>query len=117
VIHGDDPYQDILRQAQENHVDMIIVDRHGRIGLLRLMMGSVAAKVIGHAPCNILVVSPVATIEFKNILIATDGSRYSEAAVREAISIAKRCNSSLVVVSVASLDAEIKSAEGNVKRL
>ncbi len=116
VIHGDEPYQDIIRQALENHVDMIIVGRHGRTGLLRLMMGSVAAKVIGHAPSDVLVVSPTARIEFKNILIATDGSRYSEAAVREAIGVAKRCNSSLVIVSVASMDAEIKSAEGNVKR-
>lgn len=116
VIHGDEPYQDIVRKASENRVDMIIVGRHGRTGLLRLMMGSVAAKVIGHAPCNILVISPAATTDFKNILIATDGSRYSEAAVREAIGIAKRCNSSLVIVSVASLDVEIKSAEDNVKR-
>jgi len=115
VIHGDEPYQDIIRQAQENHVDMIIVGRHGRTGLVRLMMGSVAAKVIGHAPCNVLVVSPVATIEFKNILIATDGSRYSETAVREAIGIAKRRNSPLTIVSVASMDVEVEAAKGNVK--
>jgi nucleotide-binding universal stress UspA family protein len=115
VFHGDEPYQDIVRQASENKVDLIIVGRHGRTGLLRLMMGSVAAKVIGHAPCNVLVVSPTASIEFKNILIATDGSRYSEAAVREAVSIAKRCNSPLIAVSVALSDAEIRSAEGNIK--
>lgn len=116
VIHGDEPYQDIVHQALKNRVDMIIVGRHGRTGLLRLMMGSVAAKVIGHAPCNILVVSPAASIELKNILIATDGSRYSEAAVREAIGIAKRCNSLLVALSVASVDAERKAAEDNVKK-
>ena len=116
VIHGDEPNQDIVHQALKNRVDMIIVGRHGRTGLLRLMMGSVAAKVIGHAPCNILVVSPAASIELKNILIATDGSRYSEAAVREAIGIAKRCNSLLVALSVASVDAERKAAEDNVKK-
>jgi nucleotide-binding universal stress UspA family protein len=115
VIHGDEPYQDIIRQALENRVDMIIVGKHGRTGLVRLMMGSVAAKVIGHAPCNVLVVSPTARIEFKNILVATDGSRYGEAAIREAIGIAKKCNSSLVAVSVASSDAERKAAEGIVK--
>jgi len=115
VIHGDDPYQDIVRQALENHVDMIIMGRHGRTGLLRLMMGSVAAKVIGHAPCNVLVVSPTATTELKNVLVATDGSRYSHAAVCEAIGIAKRCNSSLVALSVASADAESKAAEDIVR--
>ncbi len=116
VIHGDEPYQDIIRQARENNVDMIIVGRHGRTGLVRLMMGSVASKVIGHAPCNVLVVSPTAHIEFKNILVATDGSRYGEAAIREAIGIAKKCSSSLALVSVASLNVELESADGNVKR-
>jgi nucleotide-binding universal stress UspA family protein len=116
VIHGDEPYQDIMRQALENRVDMIIVGRHGRTGLVRLMMGSVAAKVIGHAPCNVLVVSPNARIEFKNILVATDGSQYSEAAVREAIGIAKRCNGHLFAVSVASSEFEVDPAEDNVKK-
>jgi len=116
VIHGGEPYQDIIRHATKNHVDMIIVGRHGRTGLVRLMMGSVAAKVIGHAPCNVLVVSPNARIEFKNILVATDGSQYSESAIREAIGIAKRCNSSLVALSVASADEERKAAEDNVRR-
>jgi nucleotide-binding universal stress UspA family protein len=115
VFHGDEPYQDIVRLALENRVDMIIVGRHGRTGLVRLMMGSVAAKVIGHAPCNVLVVSPTARIEFKNILIATDGSRYSQAAIHEAIGIAKRCNGSLVALSVASADAERKAAEDTAR--
>jgi len=115
VIHGDDPYQDIVRRAQEKHADMIIVGRHGRTGLPRLMMGNVTAKVIGHAPCNVLVVSPAVSTDFKDILVATDGSRYSKAAVREAISIAKRCNSRLIAVSVAYSDGEIKSAQDNVQ--
>jgi nucleotide-binding universal stress UspA family protein len=117
VIHGEEPYQYIIRQAQKNHVDMIIVGRHGRTGLLRLMMGSVAAKVIGHAPCNVLVVSPTARIEFKNILVATDGSQYGESAVREAIGIVKKCGSSLVAVSVASSETELASAKDNVQKI
>lgn len=117
VIHGDEPYQDIVRQAQENHVDMIVVGRHGRTGLVRLMMGSVAAKVIGHAPCNVLVVSPTARIELRNILVATDGSQYSEAAFREAISVAKKCGSLLVAVSVAASETELDVAKGNVQKV
>ncbi len=115
VIHGDDPYQDIVRGARESSADMIIVGRHGRTGLLRLMMGNVTAKVLGHAPCNVLVVSPEVSTAFRDILVATDGSRYSKAAVREAISIAKRCNSRLIAVSVAHSDEELKSAQDNVQ--
>jgi nucleotide-binding universal stress UspA family protein len=58
-----------------------------------------------------------AKVECKNILTATDGSRYSDAAAIEAIGISKRCGSSLIVISVATSDAELPSAEENVKKV
>jgi nucleotide-binding universal stress UspA family protein len=117
TVHGEEPYQEIVDAATSNQADMIIMGRHGRTGLVRLMMGSVAAKVIGHAVCNVMIVSPDAKVECKNILIATDGSKYSEAAASEAIGISKRCGSSLVVVSVAASDAEIAAAKDNIKKV
>ena len=114
---SEEPYQDIIDEAAKNQVNMIIVGTHGRTGLKRLMMGSVTAKVIGHATCNVLVVPVTAKVECKNILIATDGSRYSDAAAIEAIGVSKRCGSSLIVISVATSDEEIKSAEDNVKKV
>jgi len=108
VVHrGEEPFEDIVNDAEKNQVDMIIIGTHGRTGLKRLMMGSVTAKVIGHAPCNVLVVPLHAKVECRNILIATDGSRYSDAAASEAIGIAKRCGGSLIVLSVALSDKEI----------
>ena len=74
--------------------------RRGRTGLKRLAMGSTEARVIGHAPCNVLVVPKAAIVEFKSIVIATDGSPYSTAAASEAIGIAKKNNSKLTVISV-----------------
>ena len=118
IVHlSEEPYQDIIDEAAKNQVNMIIVGTHGRTGLKRLMMGSVTAKVIGHSTCNVLVVPVTAKVECKNILIATDGSRYSDAAAIEAIGISKRCGSSLIVISVATSDEEIKSAEDNVKKV
>lgn len=118
IVHrGEEPFQDIVDEAEKNQVYLIIMGTHGRTGLKRLMMGSVTAKVIGHAPCNVLVVPLNAKIECKNILMATDGSKYSEAAASQAIGIAKRCGGSLTVISVASSDAEILSAEDYVKEV
>jgi nucleotide-binding universal stress UspA family protein len=74
-------------------------------------MGSVTARVIGHALCNILVVPKAATIEYKNILLATDGSKYSDAAAGEAICIAKCCKCGITAVSVAAKDADIVEAK------
>jgi hypothetical protein len=117
VCLSEEPYQAIVDHASLNKVDMIIMGTHSRKGMKRLLMGSVTAKVIGHAPCNILVLPLNAKFECKNILIATDGSQYSEAAVSEAIGIAKRCEISLFVISVASSDEERISAQDAVKKV
>lgn len=49
-------WEAIIRTAEEQSVDMIVMGSHGRTGLRRLLMGSVTEKVIGFAPCPVLVV-------------------------------------------------------------
>ncbi len=49
-------FEAITNLAKEQKADMIIIGSHGRTGLRRLLMGSVAEKVIGYAPCPVLVV-------------------------------------------------------------
>jgi nucleotide-binding universal stress UspA family protein len=57
ILHlGDEPYKDIVSEAAKRKVKTIIMGSHGRTGLTRLMMGSVVSRVIGHAPCKVLVV-------------------------------------------------------------
>ncbi|MBI5101775.1 MAG: universal stress protein [Nitrospirae bacterium] len=57
IMHeGDEPWKFIVEEAKEKNVDMIVMGSHGRTGLARLLMGSVTEKVIGHAPCKVLVV-------------------------------------------------------------
>lgn len=51
-----DPHELILNLARERKVDLIITSTHGRTGLRHLVMGSVAEKVIRHAPCPVFVV-------------------------------------------------------------
>ena len=45
----------IIGYAENNHVDLIVVGRHGRHGLSRLL-GSVANAILHHAPCDVLTV-------------------------------------------------------------
>jgi universal stress protein A len=49
-----DPATEIVRTANEEQVDMIVMGTHGRRGLSRFLMGSVAESVIRHAPCPVL---------------------------------------------------------------
>jgi nucleotide-binding universal stress UspA family protein len=57
-----DAATDILRVGQEIGADLIILGTHGRTGLDRLLMGSVAEQVVRQASCPVLTVStPLAT--------------------------------------------------------
>lgn len=51
-----DPAAEIVRYAREAEVDRIVMGTHGRTGTERLLMGSVAEKVLRDAPCSVLVV-------------------------------------------------------------
>ena len=112
-LSGNEPYEYIVNEAAKKNVDMIVIGRRGRKGLAKLLMGTVAAKVIGYAPCKVLVVPKAAKIEYKKILVATDGSKHSIAAVAEAISIARRCGSSVLAISSWLTDDEEKGAKFN----
>jgi nucleotide-binding universal stress UspA family protein len=116
VYRGEEPYMGIVNAAAMKHVDMIVTGTRGRTGLKKLIMGSVTGNVIGQAPCKVLVVPPGAKTDYRSILVATDGSIHSAAAASEAVAIAKRYGSSLVIVSVAPLPAEVPLAEENVKQ-
>ncbi|MBI4687535.1 MAG: universal stress protein [Nitrospirae bacterium] len=49
-------YEAITQLSKEQGINTIVMGSHGRTGLRRLLMGSVTEKVIGHAPCPVLVV-------------------------------------------------------------
>jgi nucleotide-binding universal stress UspA family protein len=55
VKHGN-PYTEILDLATAQHVDMIVMSTHGRTGPQRLVIGSVAEKVVRAAPCPVFTV-------------------------------------------------------------
>jgi nucleotide-binding universal stress UspA family protein len=50
------PYKAIVELAAKEKSNLIVMGSHGRTGLTRLLMGSVTERVIGHAPCPVLVV-------------------------------------------------------------
>jgi universal stress protein A len=48
--------EEIVRVAREDDFDLIVLGSHGRRGLQRFLLGSVAARVLQTAPCNVLTV-------------------------------------------------------------
>jgi nucleotide-binding universal stress UspA family protein len=61
VLPGEARFE-ILRELDEHPVDLVIVGTHGRGGLDRLVLGSVASKVARKAPCSVLMISPEAAL-------------------------------------------------------
>lgn len=50
------PSREIVRKAVQDRFDLIVMGTHGRTGLVRLALGSVAEQVLRTAPCPVLIV-------------------------------------------------------------
>ncbi len=53
---GSSPADNIIELAKKEGVDLIVTGSRGRTGLEKFLLGSVAAKVVSHAVCSVLVV-------------------------------------------------------------
>lgn len=53
-----DPAREILRYATRHPIDLIVLGTHGRTGMSRMILGSVAEGVVRLAPCLVLTVPP-----------------------------------------------------------
>ncbi len=58
VLPGD-PREALVETARLEKADLLVVGSHGRTGLPKLVLGSVASHVVAHAPCDVLVVKRV----------------------------------------------------------
>lgn len=91
VVTPGNPPAAIVDYARAWGPDFVFIGSHGHSGLTRFFLGSVAKTVLRHAPCSVGVLRPItgdrlAKLGMK-LLLATDGSKYSEVAVR---SVAER---------------------------
>jgi nucleotide-binding universal stress UspA family protein len=111
VLHSVSPFAAIVEEAEKIQPNLIILGRYGRTALARLFMGSVTHRVIGLSPVNVLVVPRDASMSFQRLLIASDGSEFSRAALTEAVAMAARAEAELFGVAVAREEGEILEAQ------
>jgi nucleotide-binding universal stress UspA family protein len=107
----------ILDEVKTGSVDLVVMGTHGRGGFDRLVLGSVAEKVLRKATCPVLTVPPPAPglprgpLVFKEIVCPVDFSPASQRALQFALSLAEESDSRLTLVHVVeALSEEVSIA-------
>ncbi|MCZ7641308.1 MAG: universal stress protein [Verrucomicrobia bacterium] len=118
------PHSEIAAAAWELKADLVVVTTHGFTGLKHVLLGSVAERVVRHAPCPVLVVreqqreflppsesapgteaSPAAEepLRLERLLVPVDFSEASRAALDYAGHLARQFQARLLLVHVTEL--------------
>ncbi len=58
IVKRGEVAEEIVKTAEEKNIDLIIMGTHGRKGLEKILLGSVAQQVIKRAPCPVMTVNP-----------------------------------------------------------
>jgi nucleotide-binding universal stress UspA family protein len=117
VIRGQAPHAAIVATVEEIRPNLVVMGRCGKSALARIVMGNVTARVIGLSPVNVLVVPRGAALAFQRLLVASDGSPYSEAAWELALAMAKQAKSQLIGVAVAPEERDIREAKAIIQQM
>jgi nucleotide-binding universal stress UspA family protein len=117
VRHGEIPPV-VSELVRELEIDLVIAGTHGRTGLGRLIMGSVAEEILRLAPCPVLTVGPNVIgaavrnmahydrglppppVAIRDILYATDFKQPSNEAITLAVSLAREFHAHLSLLHV-----------------
>lgn len=108
VLSGEDPAAEVASFAARTGASLLCVGTHGRTGLARVALGSVAERIARAAVTPLLFVNPLvpdAPLDLGRIVIALDGSDRSDASCSLAAQLAKGFGSELILVHVESLTA------------
>jgi len=101
------PYQEIVEFAEGQGIGLIAMATHGRSGIVRAVLGSVATRVLQASPCPLLLAKPqqegslwVIPSNIKTILVPLDGSDLAEAVLPHAEELARRLDLEMWLIQV-----------------
>lgn len=118
VRRGEEPYHEIVAEAQAQNCEMLIIRRRGKRGLLaNLLVGEMVSKVVAHAPCHVLIVPPEARMWSQRVLVAVDPAEDGQPIVAVATGVASQCGLPLHVVSIVAADGQRSLAQAAVTKL
>jgi nucleotide-binding universal stress UspA family protein len=118
VRHGQ-VWKNLEGILEDNEIDLVVLGTHGRSGLGKLLLGSVAESILRHAFCPVLTIGPKVSgrarlpafcgtsrdvapleLELRQIVFATNFSNSADRAAQEAVSLAEEFQSRLTLMHV-----------------
>jgi nucleotide-binding universal stress UspA family protein len=119
----------VEHEAEEFHADLIVMATHARSGFARARLGSVADAVVRQAKMPVLLVRPpdgpsdrLAVPDVRHILIAVDGSSFSEQILEPAAELARLFGADVTLVHVEIPHGErtilgVKTGDAAIERM
>ena len=133
VRHGQ-VWQNLAPIIEENAVDLIVVGTHGRTGLGKLLLGSVAEDILRHASCPVLTVGPKVSgwaklpvfqnhlrdlappdLELRQIVFATNFAKNAARVAQEAMALAEEFRARLTMLHVLEDYTQLGSRPGPIQ--
>lgn len=101
VRRGEEPYREIIAEAQARDADLIVARRRGKRGFFAaLLVGEMVSKVATHAPCNVLLVPRAGRMWSTRVVASVDASPAAQRVVDTAANIAASADLPLLVTTV-----------------
>jgi len=127
-------WKNLAAIIEENEVDLIVVGTHGRTGLGKLLLGSVAENILRHAPCPVLTVGPKVCgraklpsfprrgrdlapveLELQQIVFATNFTDDAPRIAKQAVALAEEFRSRLTMMHVLEDYTQLGSRPGPIE--
>jgi nucleotide-binding universal stress UspA family protein len=98
-----DVAREIVKYANDNKIDLIVMATHGYSRAKQWMFGSITQKVLYGTRVPVLLIkskSPDVSVEFSRILLPLDGSPFSESAFPYVVGLAKNTNKEILLLHI-----------------
>ena len=104
VLERGPVWEVVLDVIQREKIDLLVLGTHGRTGLKKLVLGSIAEQLFRRAPCPVLTVGPsvVLSRQIRRVLLATDFGSASVQALPYAIDFANQRGGKLTLLHLVS---------------
>ncbi len=100
IVRFGKPFLEIIQIAKEKKVDLLAIGTHGRAGVDRVILGSVAERIVRKAGCPVMVIRGRKYVGFKRIIVPVDLSDCSRIALEYAVATARAHSSKLTILHV-----------------